>query len=263
MKFEKEILRDYNELLKYVLGVINRNKTWLKFRTNTASPDDFINDGILKYVLEDHANYSKSDLLKCINSCMGVEEAYIQNRFSIDQTEYSTQKLEEFIPKGKFCGSGEKFNYYIDISGNLFRATKTGKNFKIIKKHTHSAGYIVFSLAGELKYSHRLVYETYKGKIPEGMEVHHKDHDKTNNHVDNLELTSHQKNMEYYFTTYCKLPIKKEPKHHRRFNGYYVVNGIKYESPYKAGAATGIHYKMVSRRCKNNFPGFSFQPTMR
>jgi len=35
---------------------------------------------------------------------------------------------------------------------------------------------------------HVLVYETFLGKIPENHLVHHKDHDKFNNSVDNLEV---------------------------------------------------------------------------
>ena len=37
-------------------------------------------------------------------------------------------------------------------------------------------------------YSHRLVYRALKGKAPEGYVVHHIDHNKRNNHPDNLEL---------------------------------------------------------------------------
>ena len=35
---------------------------------------------------------------------------------------------------------------------------------------------------------HRDVYEHYNGKIPEGYHVHHKDHDKSNNEIENLEM---------------------------------------------------------------------------
>lgn len=37
---------------------------------------------------------------------------------------------------------------------------------------------------------HIYVYEYYKGKIPKGYEVHHKDHNKDNNNIDNLCLLS-------------------------------------------------------------------------
>lgn len=37
---------------------------------------------------------------------------------------------------------------------------------------------------------HRLVYELFEGAIPKGYYVHHKDGNKQNNHIDNLELIS-------------------------------------------------------------------------
>jgi sugar lactone lactonase YvrE len=35
---------------------------------------------------------------------------------------------------------------------------------------------------------HRYVWEFYNGKIPEGYQIHHKDKDKSNNDISNLEL---------------------------------------------------------------------------
>lgn len=41
---------------------------------------------------------------------------------------------------------------------------------------------------------HRLVYLHFVGKIPLGMEVNHKDENKSNNHVSNLELMTSKEN---------------------------------------------------------------------
>ena len=35
---------------------------------------------------------------------------------------------------------------------------------------------------------HRYVWEHFKGKIPNGYDIHHLDHDRTNNRIENLEL---------------------------------------------------------------------------
>jgi len=40
---------------------------------------------------------------------------------------------------------------------------------------------------------HKLVAEHFLGSIPDGYDVHHKDDDPQNNHVDNLELVEHGK----------------------------------------------------------------------
>ena len=47
------------------------------------------------------------------------------------------------------------------------------------------------------KYIHRLVVEAFIGAIPEGLEVNHKDKDKSNNTLDNLEICTKLYNVEY------------------------------------------------------------------
>lgn len=45
------------------------------------------------------------------------------------------------------------------------------------------------------RYVHRLVAEAFFGEIPKDKEVHHKDEDKSNNCINNLELIYHHENM--------------------------------------------------------------------
>lgn len=44
---------------------------------------------------------------------------------------------------------------------------------------------------------HRIVIVAFRGAIPPKMEVNHKDGDKLNNHVDNLEFVTHRQNMRH------------------------------------------------------------------
>jgi hypothetical protein len=46
-----------------------------------------------------------------------------------------------------------------------------------------------------LVFVHRLVYETFKGPIPNGMEIDHFDTNKENNRLENLILCTHKENM--------------------------------------------------------------------
>ena len=42
---------------------------------------------------------------------------------------------------------------------------------------------------------HRYVYENEAGEIPKGYHIHHKDHDKSNNDISNLELLHHSEHL--------------------------------------------------------------------
>ena len=41
---------------------------------------------------------------------------------------------------------------------------------------------------GKLRFEHCVVWESYNGKISLGMQINHKDFDKTNNKIENLEI---------------------------------------------------------------------------
>ena len=46
-------------------------------------------------------------------------------------------------------------------------------------------------------YVHRLVWETFVGPIPEGLQINHKDENKCNNSLENLEVMTPKQNMNY------------------------------------------------------------------
>ena len=80
----------------------------------------------------------------------------------------------------------------------------------IIMKQRNNKGYMSITLHKDSKrfqrMVHRLVYEAFVGKIPEWrpkdkgdvkMEINHKDENRSNNRLDNLELITHTKNNNY------------------------------------------------------------------
>ena len=64
------------------------------------------------------------------------------------------------------------------------------------KKDKDTGYYLSGSIKGKRYRLHRYVYEKHYGEIPKGYEIHHKDQNKDNNEIDNLELltsTEHKK----------------------------------------------------------------------
>lgn len=64
---------------------------------------------------------------------------------------------------------------------------------------------------------HRMVYESFIGDIPDGMEINHMDFNRTNNTPDNLEVLSHIENIRYtidagrHCSTTCDYRGEKNP----------------------------------------------------
>lgn len=66
-----------------------------------------------------------------------------------------------------------------------------------IKQALNNSGYLVASLGGSKQYTHRLVAQVFISKPDDKEHVNHKDSDRTNNHVDNLEWCSRSENMSH------------------------------------------------------------------
>ena len=59
---------------------------------------------------------------------------------------------------------------------------------EFISKKLRGDGYKYVTKSGKLILVHRLIWEEQFGTIPEGIDIHHKDGNKQNNKIENLEL---------------------------------------------------------------------------
>lgn len=90
-------------------------------------------------------------------------------------------------------------NYSISTNGQI-RNDKTGRILKPVEQRT---GYMQVTLSkkGEKKtyLIHRLVMETFVPNPDKEnlVDINHKDYNKTNNSVDNLEWTTHKQNIQW------------------------------------------------------------------
>lgn len=75
---------------------------------------------------------------------------------------------------------------YIEIENQVYR---------IITLTDNHIGYRFIKLANKNKYVHRLMYETFVGSIPDGMQINHINHKKDDNRLENLELVTASDNQ--------------------------------------------------------------------
>lgn len=101
--------------------------------------------------------------------------------------------------------------YQASNLGRIRRAERARgtRPFKVLKLRpvgrdwNRKNSYLVFmpSVRGEVShklfYVHRVVYEAFFGEIPAGLQVNHKDGNKRNNRIDNLELLTPKQNMRH------------------------------------------------------------------
>lgn len=97
-----------------------------------------------------------------------------------------------------------------DIPGyeGLYQASNLGRirslkydKVRIMKPQRSGKGYYKVILCLNSVFSHarihRLVWSAFNGPIPEGLEINHKDEDKANNALLNLELVTRKENVTY------------------------------------------------------------------
>ena len=112
------------------------------------------------------------------------------------KTEVAMRPIDE-IPDYHICDDGRVYSTKVSPRYN------PEGDLRLVKPRTHPSGYLYYGLfIGEKKNKqrlwrrgHRLVYESFVGKIPAGYEIDHIDADKHNNDITNLRLVTRSENM--------------------------------------------------------------------
>ena len=101
---------------------------------------------------------------------------------------------EEWRPVRDYEGLYEVSNF------GRIRSLKFGKT-KVLKPGKRRRGYLFVTFLKNSKKKHhsvhRLVFEAFNGKIPDGFEVNHIDENPSNNRLDNLNLMTHKENVNW------------------------------------------------------------------
>ena len=125
-----------------------------------------------------------------------------------------------------------------------------GKNEKSLKQFINCGGYYTVNLSWNSKYNtylvHRLIWEAFNGPIPKGLQINHKDENKLNNCLSNLEMVTPQYNVMY--GTARKRMVEKRSKPVRQLHNNEVIKD--YPSVREAGRQTGISSNNIWRSCQ-------------
>lgn len=126
--------------------------------------------------------------------------------------------------------------------GNVYRWTKT----KLLTPRDNGKGYLELEFLGKHRYIHRLVAEAFIPNPQNLPQVNHKDENKSNNCVENLEWCDRVYNTNYG----TGIERSKEKRFGDRFVVINLDTGKVYQTPKDASRETGIHNDSISRVCK-------------
>ena len=126
--------------------------------------------------------------------------------------------------------------------GHVYRWTKT----KLLTPRDNGKGYLELEFFGKHHYIHRLVAEAFIPNPHNLPCVNHKDENKENNSVENLEWCDYAYNANYG----TGIERSKENRLGDRFVVINLDTGEVYQTPKDASRATGIHNDSISRVCK-------------
>lgn len=141
-----------------------------------------------------------------LDSMKIYRDKYKQER-ELEKMRIEKENDKYFASFAKITLKNRKGIYYIDKCGNLYNSKR--------EKITHcktKGGY----LQATNQMVHRLVWEAFNGKIPEGMEIDHINCIRDDNRLENLRLVTHKEN--------CNNPtsIENYRKHNKQVDRSYL-----------------------------------------
>jgi hypothetical protein len=155
------------------------------------------------------------------------------------------------------CAPGFEGLYEVSNYGNVRRFDNKAQ----LKGGLNSYGYVVFSLSKHgkqyMKKGHRLVAEAFIPNPDNKRDVNHKDGDKTNNFVDNLEWASRSENV-FHARNELSIDYSQKPVVQVTLSGDVVA---VWASAAVAGRMLNVPQQMISACCRGTAPtagGFSW-----
>lgn len=99
----------------------------------------------------------------------------------------------------KFYKSTPQMDYYVSKSGNVYSVRRKTNEVNQLTKHTNSNGYHRIVISKTHLLLHRIVATVFIKEIDSGLVVNHKNGIKTDNRVENLEVTTQSENLKHAY----------------------------------------------------------------
>ena len=161
-------------------------------------------------------------------------------------------------------------NYEVSNFGNVRR---NGKMLKLITKNGYNSVGLCVNGKSNVKYVHRLVAEAFVIKVENKNIINHKDGNRKNNNVNNLEWCTYSENIKHSFEELGRksVGVKGEKNGMYKFRGNNNKNskpvicintGIEYGSRKEAARELGINAGNITNICngiRNKIKGYSFK----
>lgn len=130
--------------------------------------------------------------------------------------------------------------YFIDEEGEVFST----KSNKVLSTHIDSWGYRFVTLhscgKGKCIKIHKLVAETFIGDRPEGLQINHRDGNKLNNNVNNLEYCTPSQNTKHAFSNGLAIAPKGETHYNCKLSDDNIREIRRYKGQASQSAVGGM-----------------------
>lgn len=93
-----------------------------------------------------------------------------------------------------------KYDRWVSKDGLVYRYDKRLDKLVLCGQSKNIKGYMRCRVKDKSSVLvHRIIWETFNGDIPDGMQIDHKDNDRTNNNLDNLQIVTCSENNKLKF----------------------------------------------------------------
>lgn len=128
-----------------------------------------------------------------INQKVTMNVLPIEFMIEIPQDYYLTEK--EINDEYNYCKKVSNYYIYASSNGYVYNIQRKRKNYG----NENAWGYMTYQLNRKTTTMNNFLYSVFVGPVKKGYEIHHQDHDKTNNKLSNLEMITRADNLRERF----------------------------------------------------------------